>query len=109
MNATDARNIAMRQVDANADLDWKEAAMQSVAVICKELGFGAYFTSDEVWAKIESDFPNATTHERKALGPIMAKAARSGLIRKTGQYRESRREACHARPVALWKVQTFSL
>lgn len=108
MTAIDTRNEAMAKVDAAADDYWKEAAMESIRSLCDEIDFAGVFTTDDVWDKLEKDWPEAKTHEPKALGPVMARAAKLGYIRKTDQTLDSKREECHARPVRVWKVQIFS-
>lgn len=106
--ATVARDEAMAQVDYAADEYWKEAQEIVVLDICKDLGFAGKFTTDLVWKYLEDLFPEATTHEKRAMGPAMARMARKKLICATDEWRESEREECHARPVRVWKVQTFS-
>lgn len=108
MTALQARDVAMAQVDANADDYWKNCVEETIRRICRELGFSGRFSTDLVWKYLEEDFPNAATHERKAMGPAMSAAAKQGLIRKTGDWVESDRIECHARPVAVWAVATFS-
>jgi len=107
--ATDARDEAMAQADHGANDIWKDSALSCIRAICKDLGFGTGFTTDLVWTYLERDFPGAHTHEPKALGPIMARAAKMGLIRKTGTWKESERAECHARPMQVWNVSTFSV
>jgi len=107
--ATSARDEAMAQADAVADLLWKESHEACVRLICEELGFAGEFTTDLVDKYMEDLAPGVTTHERRAQGPAMARYARMGLIRPTEKYIESDQETCHARPKRVWKVQTFSV
>jgi hypothetical protein len=107
-SAAQARDEAMAQVDAGADEKWKEGVILVIEEICRVLGFGKTFTTDQVWEGMELVFPEVTTHEPRAMGPMMAKAAKMGLITKTDRVVDSERVECHARPVAVWKVTTFS-
>lgn len=67
----------MDRVDANADLDWKTEAYNAVLRIAAAQEF---FTPDDVRAEIA--LTGATTHDDRALGPIMLRCAREGLIEK---------------------------
>lgn len=107
-SAIQARNEAMRQVDNAANEEWKVAAELVVRAICAGLGFGKTFTTDLVWEKLEEHFPNVTTSEPKAMGPLMARMARAKIIEKTSDTEDSVRVKCHGRPLRLWKITTFS-
>lgn len=92
---------AMQQVYDNANEEWKTRAYLAVMrVAAKQVEL----TTDDVWEMIPS---GVETHERRALGPIMVLAAKNGLIEKTGQWIETKREAAHQRPVALWRSKVF--
>jgi hypothetical protein len=92
-----ARDEAIAQVEANADLNWMAAAHTAVvllAINCDE------FSTDEMWEALREVEP---THEPRAMGAVMRAAARHGLIVKTDRVRNSVRPECHARPVAIWR------
>jgi len=103
-----AKNEAMASADAGADTEWKEAVELVIRAICSGLDFGGTFTTDLVWEYMEMHFPGITTPEPKAMGPMMARMARLKLIEKTNMVQDSTRVECHARPVAIWKITTFS-
>jgi hypothetical protein len=93
-----ARDAAMAQVLAAANLRWLIAAQQAVHRAALELRF---LTSDDVMERID---PNARTHELRALGPVMTHAAKAGWIEKAnlpGQ--SSRRRSLHASPRTVWR------
>jgi hypothetical protein len=91
-----ARDEAVARVEEHASADWLAAAATAVGMLAM---FYPEFTTDDVW---ECLVEVEATHEPRALGPVMMKAARRGLIRKTDRVQNSRRPQCHARPVAVW-------
>ena len=90
-----AKQEAIDRVERNADPDWKTTALNVVAELAASR---ATFTTDDVWEHLD-----CTTHEPRALGAIMQKAHRLGLIQPTGAYTQSSRVACHGRPVRVWR------
>ena len=90
-------NEAIDRVDRNADPDWKEHALTVVEQLAMTR---ATFTTDDVWARLDPAF---ATHEPRALGAVMRKAAALGLIRATSTYENSTRVECHGRPVRVWE------
>ena len=87
------RDIGMALAEEAADIDWKDAWRQTIALLA---AIGDPFCSDDVRAIAGDpwDHPNAA-------GSLFTKAARDGLIRQVG-YRKSDRVALHRHPVALW-------
>ena len=59
------------------------------------------FTTDDVWDIL--DGYAMSTHERRAMGPVMKKAQKLGLVVPTGQFILSHRPVCNKRPVMVWK------
>jgi hypothetical protein len=88
---------AIRRVDENAQEEWKAAALAAVYKVAQS---HPMITTDTVWQAIPEE---VETHEGRAMGAIMVKAAKEGWITKTNQVSESARPACHRRPLALWK------
>jgi len=97
-DAMAARDAAMAQVHANANLAWLIAAYTAAHRTALALPF---FTSDDVNERID---PSARTHEPRALGPVMKQAAKNGWIEKAPQPgKSSRRRSLHASPRTVWK------
>lgn len=94
-----ARDAALLQVEEHAQPDWKERAYAIVAHLSSVL---PEFTTDNVWYQLASD--GMETHENRAMGAIMRKAARAGLIEPTGRYAQSSRRVCHSRPMMIWRA-----
>lgn len=82
------------QVEANADGDWLIQAHKAVRVAAERF---SEFTTDEVWQLIPP------TRENRALGPVMKKAARAGIIEKTDRVRNGKRVSRHGAPLAIWR------
>jgi hypothetical protein len=92
------RDDAIDRVDENAQKDWKDAARVAVAALAS---LKDTFTTDDVWKLLETQ--GYQTHEPRALGAVMRRAARNGLIESTDRTRLSERPECHRRPVRIWR------
>lgn len=92
-----AKEEGMARVDRNADEVWKFYAYSAVEQCAEHMDT---FTSDDVTDHIP-DY--VVTHENRALGPVMLKAARDGLIVKTGTVRNSTRRSLHSSPRTVWR------
>ena len=96
-----AKREAMERVEKNATKAWSDLMLELVRCICLDT---RRFTTDEVFDRydsIEGDKP--VTHETKAMGPVMLRAARLGYCRNTETTEKSRRKSCHNRPLAIWE------
>lgn len=67
---------ALIQVDTAANEEWKAAAAEAVRMVATRF---VDFTTDDVWECLETNFPAVSTHEPRALGPVMMRAARDGI------------------------------
>ena len=100
MNLLDMiRDEAIERANDHANQEWKSLARSAVVFLAET---GRPFTTDDVWDLLDA-LP-VKTHEPRALGAIMQKAAKDGLIRSSGPYVKSRRPECHRRPVAVWEA-----
>jgi hypothetical protein len=97
-----ALDAAMQAVDENADEKWKKAAGFAVVQVALRK---TTFTPDDVWEVL--DTLDVGTSERRALGPVMDRAAKDGIITSTGTYIKSRRASRHKGPVTVWKSRIF--
>lgn len=91
LNAQQTRDAAIAQVDANADAEWKAYALGFIAELSGRL---EEFTTDDLW-----DAGLIKPREPRALGPVMRRAAKRGLITTTGAFRASRYRNCAPLPV----------
>lgn len=77
---------AIERVEKNADPEWMEAATRAV---WERSRLGETFTTDEVMEDLES--VNVSTHDARALGPVIRKAIKRGMITEVGMTRSRRR------------------
>lgn len=93
-----ARDTALRNVEENADEQWKEQALAAVRRTCEAL---PEWISDDVWAigGLES------TREDRALGAVIRKAARLGWCVKTDRVRPSVRS--HGSGKSVWRSRLY--
>jgi len=95
----DVTEEAIARAEQNAAADWQAAARHAVERCAH---FKPEFTSDDVW-DVLSTRPEFT-HDNRALGAIMRRAASDGLIAKTDRTQPSRRTECHGRDVRIWRA-----
>ncbi len=91
----DLKAQGMAEAEAHADPSWRIQAWNAILVI---VGRGEPFTTDDVWEMLDT-----STHEPRALGSLLVRARSQGLIRGTGEWRNSRRPEAHSRPCAVWE------
>lgn len=95
------RDDGIRRADDNADEDWKEHAFLFLETYCRE---HETVFCDDLWAAgLEPP------REGRALGAVMQRAARAGLMRRSGTYRKSVRSNMTPKPVWLslvWRLPT---
>jgi hypothetical protein len=97
--AISARDEAIDRAERNADEEWKSMALECVLILA---GIKQTFTTDDVWQLLSTRYPEAATHEPRALGAIMRQVARKNIIAPTKEYAQSSRKECHARPLRVW-------
>tara|TARA_R100000234_G_C4982001_1_gene171379 strand:- start:481 stop:855 length:375 start_codon:yes stop_codon:yes gene_type:complete len=82
---------------ANLDLAY-DGWIDSVIKIILSIPIYQTFTTDYLWEQVET-----TPNEPRAMGAVMTRAKKEGLVSSTGKYIKSRRPECHARPVMIWR------
>ena len=92
-----AGESARDEAVANLDLAY-DGWIDSVIKIILSIPIYQTFTTDYLWEKVE-----ATPNEPRAMGAVMTRAKKEGLVSSTGKYIKSRRPECHARPVMIWR------
>lgn len=101
-----AKVAGMDQVEANANKAWSDLMPELVRLTCLEQ---PRFTTDEPIDRYEAiggDKP--VTHDKRAMGPVMLRAAKAGYCRKTNTVEESRRSKLHASPIAIWESLIYA-
>lgn len=93
-----ARDEAMERVEAHAHELWKEKAQDCLDWLIRER---ERWTSDDFWEAMAEHYPTVTTHEPRALGPLLARLTRDGRIEQVGT-QASRRVVHHAHPLKVY-------
>jgi hypothetical protein len=96
-----AKEEAVSRVEANASRAWLDAAWEAVRRLWLSLPAGTRVTSDEVWVALDGVTP---PHEPRAMGVVMRRATREGLLRATSGFTPSALPQNHARPVRVYEV-----
>jgi hypothetical protein len=91
---------AIDRVETNADERWKAAA----AEVVRKVALGREeFTTDRIWGVLEREFSTLETPEPRAMGAVMRRAAKDGLIEKTDRHLPTARPEAHRRPIPVWR------
>lgn len=92
------RDVGVAQVEANADDDWLTDAFDALVAY---LQHNEEFFVDDWWKRTQLRRPR----ESRALGPVVMKAARDGLMEKSGGFRKSTASNLTEKPV--WRSLIF--
>lgn len=93
----ESREQAIHQVETNANPDWKDAAYSTGVDLAKSQ---EYFTSEEVLLNMVRGIE---THEPRAMGPVMRRLQKDGVIEATSRFITSISPLGHGRPSRVWK------
>jgi hypothetical protein len=80
---------------------WSERAYEGLRRFMVYVSGKDEFTSEHVRYFAEG-WGLPSPPDKRAWGVVMMRAARAGLIRKTGRFTTSRNPNCHKMPKALW-------
>lgn len=92
-SAEDLRDQAIEKLESAYD-NWINSVLKIISSIPNQ----QTFTTDYLWEQVDSE-----PREPRAMGAVMTKAKKIGLVCSTGNYIKSRRAECHARPVMIWR------
>jgi uracil-DNA glycosylase len=92
LDAVRRRDLALAQVADAADPTWMEAAWDALV---SYLQTHKTWFSDDFWAETDLVRPR----ESRALGPVVLKAARQGLMKKSGEFRPSVASNMQSKPI----------
>jgi hypothetical protein len=96
---------ALIKVDKNANPEFKQFAFECVRALAQ---CRSQLTADDL-AELMAQYPDApTTHDNRALGAVMQKAAKAGLIVATSELAPGRRANRHNSPCRVWKSLIFA-
>lgn len=93
-----ARDHAIQQAEDHAHQQWLDVAYNAIVTLAAQQDT---LTADDVWRLI--DWTGVTTHEPRAMGAVVKKAVRDGIIEPTGAYVKSARKVNHARPQPVYR------
>ena len=96
-----ARDVAIRQVDENANVSWKDAAYAVGILLARQ---NETLISEEIMARIPQGFQ---THEKRAMGAVMKRLQKGGFITPTDRFVKSPSPVGHGRPSRVWASQVF--
>jgi len=101
-----AKDAGMKQAADNADQAWCDLMLELVRLTCLEQ---PRFTVDDPMDRYEMlEGYKPATHELRAMGPVMMRAAKAGYCRKANVAPiPSRRRSLHASPRAVWESLIF--
>jgi len=102
-----AKDAGMKQAADNADQAWADLMLELVRLTCLEQ---PRFTVDDPMDRYELiEGHKPATHELRAMGPVMMRAAKSGYCRKADTAPiPSRRRSLHASPRAVWESLIYA-
>jgi hypothetical protein len=98
-----AKKEAMDRVEANADPAWQRLLLKLVYLTCESR---RRFTADQPALLYERmPEPKPTTHEKRAMGSVMRRAAKLGWCRLVEDVagKPSVRRKLHHSPKAIWE------
>jgi hypothetical protein len=91
------RADGMQRADAHASVDWKDEAFSALRAYLES---HETFFCDDLWTTGLS-----RPAESRALGPVIARAAREGLMARSGEHRAS--VASHLSPKPVWRSLVY--
>ena len=90
------RDQALDRVET-ANKSWVDTAVTVGRAVASTM---AEFTSDDIWNALdEANRPR----EPRAMGPVMMRLQRAGVIRPTDRVKKSALPQCHSRPKRVWR------
>jgi hypothetical protein len=96
--------LSILQVHLNANAEWERYALACIAVVAST---HSDFTADEVAEQMARKTDAPKTHEPRAMGAVMLKAAAEGLIDSTEEFKASTRSSTHNSPRRVWRSLIF--
>jgi hypothetical protein len=89
----------MDRAERHADPHWWAAMLESGKEVALRKPF---FFTDDIVKYCSEHHPNATTHEHRAIGPLMRELARMEVCEPTQDWVPSSQKQNHKRPMQVW-------
>lgn len=99
--AVDATEAAVDTVEANANAAWREAAYEAVVDYAKTHQRFSTFEVSEAMSKRD----DVKTHTLRAMGPIIRRAKKNGIIEHSGEFARNLRG--HLSPTPIWNSLVY--
>ena len=101
----DGKRDGMRRAEEHADPHWKACMLQCAELVARAKPI---FDSEDVKRLCQKLHPNATTHEMKAIGPLMRSLIKPGIaLPFVDNFNKSTWAACHRRPMQAWRSMIY--
>lgn len=91
------------QVRRAANPAWAAWWLEATARVARAT---PYFTTDQI-ERLRQKERGPSTHENRAIGPLMLEAERLGFCEKTQDWIESRQRINHHRPMRVWRSKIY--
>src|SRR5215831_7567547 len=99
ISGEEGKRDGMARAARHADPHWWQCMLESAKEVAERKPI---FNTDDVVRLCRERHPNATTHEGRAIGPLMRAACRLGYCVQTQDWVESTQAQCHRRPMRVW-------
>ena len=97
--AREDRDEAIARAEKHANPAWATAVMEIIKEVAQTQ---EYFSTDDV-ERLRITRQKPSTHEKRAMGPIMRNAWKAGgYCTPTKTWVQSQHRECHGRPKRLW-------
>jgi hypothetical protein len=96
---SDGKRDGMDRAERHADPHWWQCMLECGKAVAERKPF---FITDDVVRLCSKLHPNASTHEQRALGPVLREMCRIGYCERTQDWIESSQAQCHRRPMRIW-------
>jgi len=101
-----AKREGMQRVADHAEPGWGDQMLDLVKVVCR---CQRQFTADDVFVQAAALGIAKATHDRRAFGPVMMRAAKAGwCVKADCAPRNSARKSCHAGAMTVWDSLLFN-
>jgi len=97
--ADNGKRDGMDRAERHADEHWWQCMLECGLAVAERK---PWFYTDDIVKLCASRHPNATTHEQRAIGPLMRALARAGVCERTGDFVPSTQRQNHSRPMQVW-------
>lgn len=96
---TNGKHDGMDRAERHADPHWWRCMLEAGKAVAERK---PVFNCDDLLAYMRVHHPNASTHELRATGPLMAALWRNGICTPTDDFVPSRQPLCHGTPRRSW-------